>query len=111
MAASLYVAILLSQSSSDVTGYEPAYEETLLLIRASSLEDARQQAMKRGHDLSHQFTNALGQTISWHFRSLVDISPVFSEDLGEVTELSCRHFHDIDAYERFDPRSGIGEDL
>ena len=98
---------MLNESTSDAEGYAPHFEELTILIRADHLETARAKAMAQGEALSHSFENAKGETIHWKFRTLIDIVPVLSQDLGEVTELYCRHFQDIEAYERFEVRLGV----
>ena len=107
MSSSLFIALLLNESTSDAEDYAPLYEELTILIRANNLDDAHAKALAQGGTLTHSFENAKGETIHWKFRTVVDIVPVLSEDLGEVTELYCRHFHDIEAYERFEVRLGI----
>src|SRR5689334_9834597 len=61
----LYVAILLYESSSLDPSYTPLFEECFVLLRADNDEQARARAEQ--HSRAHEtcFNNAAGQEIHW----------------------------------------------
>ncbi|MBE3558432.1 MAG: DUF4288 domain-containing protein [Ktedonobacteraceae bacterium] len=96
-----YIAVLLWESSSDRPDYRPLYEESILLIAATSEEEARQKALVSASKYSYD--NVYGETITWSLKHLVDVQPALEEKFSDVTELYARHFRNYEAYRAFEP--------
>jgi hypothetical protein len=98
-----YVAVLVWESSSVAPGYQPLYEESFMLLRAASLDEAKTRAEELGRAEQSQYVNENGETITWLFKHLIDVNDVLWDDLADNTTLYSRHFRDYDAYRRFEP--------
>lgn len=101
-ATSPYIALLLSVASSDAPDYRPLYCEDFVLLHATSVAHAEQKAQELGERRRTSYLNSSGETITWSFVKVIDVAPALDGDLSDDTELYSRHFHDIEAYERFD---------
>ena len=97
-----YIVILLSQSSGD-GDYRPLYCEDIVLIHATSLDEARERAQQRGERDETTFTTVDGATVRWSFVQVVDVSPVLDVDLSGDADLYARFFRDHRAYRAFEP--------
>jgi hypothetical protein len=99
-----YIAILLYESHSpDSAGYQPLYQEDIVLLYADSEEGAKQRAAQHGQARETSYRNADGETISWVLKHVVDVNSVLDADLSQDADLYSRHFRDYDAYQRFEP--------
>jgi hypothetical protein len=99
----VYVAVLLSESSSDAPGYEPLYDESFVLIHADSVEAATERAHGLGQAEQTSFRNQFGETITWRLKHVVDVADVTDEALADGSTVYSRHFRDYAAYRRFEP--------
>lgn len=97
-----YVAILLSRASGG-TDRAPLYCEDFVLVHATSLDDARERAHRRGERASSTFATADGGVVSWSFVQVVDVAPVLDEDLSRDADLYARFFRNHRAYRAFEP--------
>lgn len=61
---SFYIAIIIYKSSSTQPDYQPLYQESFVLIKATSLEDAKAKALNYGKNESVSYTNENGETIT-----------------------------------------------
>lgn len=103
---SLYIAILLYKSSSDKPDYQPLYQESFVLIKATSLESAKEKALNHGKNESVSYTNENGETIAWSLQQVVDVNSVLYDDFDsseDGVDLYARHFRNYDAYHSFEP--------
>src|SRR5262245_6148498 len=98
-----YVAVLLSESSSDSSTYVPLYNETIAIVAAESPAEAQAKALNLGRRNEMEFLNKYGEKVTWRFRKVVDVAPLLAQELCDGTELYSRHFRDIHAYEAFEP--------
>ncbi|WP_437828211.1 DUF4288 domain-containing protein [Sorangium sp. So ce1153] len=106
----LYVAILLYESSSLDPSYTPLFEECFVLLRADNDEQARARAEQHSRVHETCFNNAAGQEIHWKLKHVVDVSRVLSDTLDDGAELYSRHFKDYGAYHAFEPLLSGGLD-
>src|SRR5262245_46286203 len=104
--APLYIAVLLYESSSPDPGYTPTFEECFVLLRADSDEQAQARAEEHGRANVMSLKNALGQTVQWKLKHVVDVSRVLSDTLDDGSELYARFFKNYDAYHAFEPLLG-----
>lgn len=98
-----YVAVLLFKASSSAVNDNPLYEESFILIKATTLDEAKEKALVYGNQEQCTYQNEFGDTISWSFMQIVDISSVLQDIFNDETELYSRHFRNYDAYKLFEP--------
>lgn len=103
---SLYVAVLLYEARSESGHEPPLYQESIVLLQATSEEEARRLALARAQEEQVRYTSADGKTVAWSLKHLVDVSPVLDEKLKHGSELYARHFRNYDAYYAFEPLLG-----
>ena len=92
-----YIAVIVYESSSDAPNDQPLYEETFMLIHASSQENAEQQAAQLVNK-PHSYQNQYGQTITWSFKQIVVVQPALNDEFTNGTELFSRFFRNYEAY-------------
>jgi len=105
-AESFYIAIILYKSSSDKPDYQPLYQESFVLIKATSLEEAKAKALNYGNNETVSYTNENGETITWSLQQVVDVNSVLYDDFDsseDIVDLYARHFRDYEAYQLFEP--------
>jgi hypothetical protein len=105
-AESFYIAIILYKSSSDAPSYQPWYQESFVLIKAASLEEAKAKALNHGKNESVSYTNENGETITWSLQQVVDVNSVLDNDFDsseDIIDLYARHFRNYEAYHSFEP--------
>ncbi|MBD2343969.1 DUF4288 domain-containing protein [Anabaena subtropica] len=103
---SFYIAIILYKSSSDKPDYQPLYQESFVLIKATSLEEAKVKAVNHGKNESISYTNENGETITWSLQQVVDVNSVLYDDFDsseDSIDLYARHFRNYQAYQSFEP--------
>lgn len=71
---SFYIAIILYKSSSDQHDYQPLYQESFVLIKAASLEEAKLKAWNYGKNESVSYTNENGETITWSLQQVIGVN-------------------------------------
>lgn len=101
-----YIAIILYKSSSTQPDYQPLYQESFVLIKATSLEDAKVKASNHGKNESISYTNENGETITWSLQQVVDVNSVLDDDFNsseDGVDLYARHFRNYQAYQSFEP--------
>lgn len=99
----LFVAILLFESSSPTPDYQPLYREDIVTLRAPSLREARDRAERHGHDGQISYSNQAGEEIRDRLVEVVDVAPALSEPDTSLTDLYSRHFRDLTSYRTFEP--------
>ena len=94
-----FLAIYVTKSLID--GKEPYYQENFSLIKASSLEEAKQKAPQLV-EVETTYKNANGETITWNLETL-NIVPTLDDinhNDDEVIDLYVRGFEDFQAYQK-----------
>lgn len=99
----LFVAILLFESSSPAADYRPLYREDIVTLRAPSLREARDRAERHGLDAQTSHSNQAGEEISDRLVEVVDVAPALSENDTSPADLYSRHFRDLTSYRTFEP--------
>jgi hypothetical protein len=102
MASRIYAALLLYASTSSAEDYEPLYDETVTLVRATSTEHAAQRAREFARSRQTSYENEQGETITWSLMHLIDVSAI-SDPLDDGAEIYTRHFRNYEAYRAFEP--------
>lgn len=103
----LYVAVLVNEITVDNPGHVASFEESIVLLRADSEEDAERIALAYAHDAETSYLNVDGETVRWRFRRLSGLSLALDENLDPQrlrtgTEIFSRFFSDLDAYDAVD---------
>ncbi|QKQ77892.1 DUF4288 domain-containing protein [Nostoc sp. TCL240-02] len=103
---SFYIAIILYKSSSDQADYQTLYQESFVLIKAASLEEAKEKALNHSKNESISYTNENEETITWSLQQVVDVNSVLYDDFDsskDIVDLYTRHFRNYEAYQSFEP--------
>jgi Domain of unknown function (DUF4288) len=100
---SFYVAVILYESSSDVPDYKPLYQESFVLLKATSLEEAEAKALAYGTQEQVSYQNENQETIRWSLKQVIDVNSVLDDELDDGSELYARHFRNYQAYCGFEP--------
>ena len=96
---SYYIAVIVSESRSSAPAYTPLYEESFVLIAASSLEEAWAKAEARKQDLTYE--NVYGDTVSWSPR-LVGMGEALADVFEDGAEVYARFFRNRAAYDQLE---------
>ncbi|GCE31458.1 hypothetical protein KDA_69420 [Dictyobacter alpinus] len=100
---SYYIAIVLYEAASDAPNYTPLYQESFLLLQASSQAEANEKALLHAKSATTSYQNEYGETITWTLKTIVDVNTALTNTLEDGAELYARHFHNYQAYEAFEP--------
>lgn len=92
-----YIAVILYESPTTAPNNVPLYEESLLLIKAGSEEEAREKALKWANE-PYGYKNQYGNTVTWLFKQLVHVRQLFNNDINDGTEIYSRYFQNYEAY-------------
>jgi hypothetical protein len=92
-----YIAVILYESSSDAKDYEPLLEESFMLIKADSEEEAKEKSLRLVNQ-PHSYKNQFGETITWSFKQFVQLLNVWGAEISDGTELCSRFFQNYPAY-------------
>ncbi|MFI5801626.1 DUF4288 domain-containing protein [Streptomyces sp. NPDC051561] len=99
----MYVAVLLTEATSEAVGHEPLYAEDFVLLSADNEEEARAKALARGKAQETSYANENGDLITWKLLHVVDVNEVLDTPLHDGADLYTRHFRDYRAYRAFEP--------
>ncbi|MEH1873700.1 DUF4288 domain-containing protein [Nostoc sp.] len=105
-AESSYIAIILYKSSLSEDDYQPLYQESFVLIKGTSLEEAKGKALNHGKNESVSYTNENGETISWSLQQVVNVNSVLDDNFDsseDIVDLYTRHFRNYEVYQSFEP--------
>lgn len=108
---SFYIAVILYESSSDALDYQPLYQESFVLLKAASLEEAESKALAHARQEEVSYQNENGEIITWALRQIVDVNSVLEDELCDGAELYTRHFRDYAAYRAIEPLLSNGVPL
>ena len=106
----VYIAVLVYESSSSSPDYKTLFEESFMLIKASSLEEANQKAQEYANAHTYTFNNEVGDSITWKLKHIVDVNQVLYDVDLDGAEIYARHFRNYQAYKEFEPLLS-GEEL
>jgi Domain of unknown function (DUF4288) len=99
----VYVAVVIYESSSELGGYKALFEESFMLVQASSLDEARQKALQFAVEHSSTFENEAGESITWSLKHVLDVNQVLYDVNTDGAEIYARHFRNYQAYQAFEP--------
>jgi hypothetical protein len=99
----IFIAVILYEASSNELPNQPLYEESFVLIKAASLDEARTKALSYAQQSETSYRNERDETITWSLKRIIDVSPILSDFFEEGAELYSRHFRNYEAYCAFEP--------
>lgn len=100
---SFYIAIALYESTSSDSEKSQLYEECTILIKAASLEQAREKTLKYAKHQEISYRNVYQDIITWSLKHIIDVTLVLDDNFDDGTELYTRHFRNYQAYYTFEP--------
>ncbi|GAA4856860.1 MULTISPECIES: DUF4288 domain-containing protein [Saccharopolyspora] len=98
-----YVAVLLLESAAEAADYRPLYEESFVLLKAESEEEAREKATEAGKQQETSYHNEHQELITWRLKQVVEVKPLEDATFDDGSELYSRFFRNYDAYRSFEP--------
>ncbi|MFR9729969.1 DUF4288 domain-containing protein [Saccharopolyspora sp. MS10] len=101
--AEFYVALLLIEISSESAAEPQLYEESFVLVKAESDEEAREKAVGYGKQQGASYPNEDGEIVTWKFKELVEVKKVEDATFDDGAELYSRFFRNYSAYRSFEP--------
>jgi hypothetical protein len=99
----VYVAVVVYESSSESPKYEALFEESFMIVKACSLEEAKQKTHQYATSHASTFKNEAGDSITWNLKHILDVNQVLYDVNTDGAEIYARHFHNYQAYTEFEP--------
>ena len=97
----IFIGVVLNKATSDVKNRAPLYQEVVVEVKAFDEASARQAIEANARKEETSYKNAAGDTITWAFDKIQDVSVVLEENFTDgVRQLHARHFKDIGAYNK-----------
>jgi hypothetical protein len=69
---------------------EPLFEESIRIFQADSENDAKIAAETLGRQSHLDYTAASGETVKWHFVSVLDVYEILDAEIIDGTEVFSR---------------------
>ncbi|MCX2733315.1 DUF4288 domain-containing protein [Saccharopolyspora sp. NFXS83] len=101
--AEFYVALMLIEISSESAAEPQLYEESFVLVKAESDEEAKEKAVGYGKQQAASYHNEDGELITWKFKELIEVKQVEDATFDDGSELYSRFFRNYSAYRSFEP--------
>jgi hypothetical protein len=79
-----FVAIVVYESSSETPDYVPLYDESFLVLKARTKDEAYQRVEQYVSTEMTSYLNESGERIVWRLRRIVDVAPVLEDREGDV---------------------------
>ncbi|ASU79876.1 DUF4288 domain-containing protein [Actinopolyspora erythraea] len=98
-----YVAVLVTESTSDSPDFQPLYEESFVLLTAHSEEEALEKAREYGKQQEISYHNEHQQLVTWRLKHVVEVKQVEDATFDDGSELYSRFFRDYARYRSFEP--------
>lgn len=93
-----YVAVLLLEATSDAADHEPLYEESFVLLKAESEEEAAEKAAEFGKQQETSYEDEHHRTVTWKLTEVVEVKPLEDATFDDGSELYSRFFRNHQAY-------------
>lgn len=104
-----YIAVILYEAQVDAPDYQPIYQESFVLIQASSHQEAETKASSYAQQQQTSYQNEYHEVVTWSVKQVVDVNSVLTDTFEDGAELYARHFKNIQAYNTFE--SSLRDDL
>ncbi|AZI41920.1 DUF4288 domain-containing protein [Deinococcus psychrotolerans] len=99
--ANLYCALLLFETH-NLMSDEILYSEEFHFLSSSTLEEAQAAVLARAQQQETHYQNGAGETLSVKLWRVLDVQAALYENAADGP-LYVRHFHNIEAYQAFEP--------
>ena len=86
----IYIGLVLNKATSDVEGRAPLYQEVVVEVKAFDEASARQAIEAHAKRRETSYQNASGDTVTWSFENIIDVSPVLEENFTDGYEIYTR---------------------
>lgn len=96
--AEFYMAVLINEIVAESGDKQPLYEESFILLRAESSEEAREKARDHGKQQETSYHNENHELVHWKLKQVRTVTPVEDATFDDGTELYGRFFRDHTAY-------------
>lgn len=107
--AEFYVAVLVLESTSEHADHRPLYEESFVLVKAESDEEAREKATSCGKQQETSYEDEHHQLITWKLKTVVEVKQIEDATFDDGSELYSRFFRNHTAYQSLEPLTGDDE--
>ncbi|WP_017976524.1 DUF4288 domain-containing protein [Actinopolyspora halophila] len=98
-----YVAVLVTESTSESEGFRPLYEESFVLLTASSDEEASEKAREYGKQQEVSYYNENQELVTWRLKHVVEVKRIEDATFDDGSELYSRFFRNYAQYSSFEP--------
>jgi uncharacterized alkaline shock family protein YloU len=99
-----YIAVFISECTVENSNINTLYQECFTLIKASSLEEAKQKAIDHANNtVNVSYANEYGKTVTWVVKQIIEVTNTLEDkfDLyADAVDLYVRGFEDYEAYQR-----------
>ncbi len=99
-----YVAVLLLHTTSEEENHQPLYEESFVLLKAESAEEAETKAGDLAKQQQSTYRDENHTLVAWKLERILEVKPLEDATFDDGTELYSRLFRDYRAYRAFEPR-------
>lgn len=93
-----YIAVLVFRIRVSGGYTPPRFNEDIVLIHASSLDEARAAAAANGQAEETSYANEYGETVTWSFVGVADVREALYDSFDENVSLYSRSFDDLAGY-------------
>ena len=101
-AVTWFAGVLLTKSSSDRDGHKPLFEESVVVVSAINLAEAKRKIDELAAGEVTSYVAVDGARISWELLHVLDVQELRTAPEDGAT-IYARHFRDYEAYRRFEP--------
>lgn len=98
-----YLAVLVHEATSEAPGHVPFYEESFVLLKAESRQEAAEKANSLGKQQEASFDDEQHRPVTWKLKQVVEVKPVEDDTFDDGSELYSRFFRNYEAYRGMDP--------
>ena len=98
----VFIIVFVTESSVGEPGANLSYQECFSLIKAPSLEEAKQKAVDYANNDNTSYANVYGETVTWVVKQIIDITETLEDKFDlhtDAVDLYVRGFDDYEAYQ------------
>ncbi|HEV2615901.1 MAG TPA: DUF4288 domain-containing protein [Candidatus Acidoferrales bacterium] len=76
---------------------ERLFEDSIMLVRSATLEEAREKAEIFGKKSDTKYTNPYKEVVTWRFREILDAKELLDDNVGDGIEVYFNHISEAEA--------------
>lgn len=107
MEKQLFVAEVLRELY--INGKSSYCELAIVIIKASTSQEAESAAEKFGQSQERSYKNEDGGAVSWKFIKVVSLNPALCDEIGDIAEVRCQMYKDVISFESSGPMQRFEE--